>query len=158
MYPERQKRQKTRFVCNFNGKSLFPLYPARYYATPRHNPRSDFYKNGLKLSARLEGKKVKKFQREKITTGRDITKNVEGGGGFRPPPGSFRVKTISALFGKNKILIKFQTWYGVWSRYSVAVWQCDKQCKTNQYEHSVCAKSVHDITNAAVWNSQQVCT
>ena len=75
-------------------KSLFPLYPARYYATPRHNPRSDFYKNGLKLSARLEEKKVKKFQREKITTGRDITKNVEGGGGFRPPPGSFRVNHV----------------------------------------------------------------
>ena len=71
-------------MCNFNGKSVFPLYPARYYATPRHNPRSDFYKNGLKSSSRLEGKKVKKFQREKITTGRDITKNVEGGG-FCPP-------------------------------------------------------------------------
>ena len=23
VYPERQKRQKTRFVCNFNGKSVF---------------------------------------------------------------------------------------------------------------------------------------
>ena len=73
----------------------FSLYPARYYATPRHNHRSDFYKNGLKSSARLEGKKVKKFQRKKITTGRDITKNVEGGGGFRPPPGSFRVKDLA---------------------------------------------------------------
>ena len=26
-----------------------------------------------------------KIQREQITTGSDITKNVEGGGGFRPP-------------------------------------------------------------------------
>ena len=34
-----------------------------------------------------------KFQREKITTGWDITKNVEGGG-IRPPPGSFRVKSV----------------------------------------------------------------
>ena len=49
------------------------------------------------------------------------------------------VKTISALFGKNKILIKFQTWDWVWSIYSVADWPCDKQCKTNQYEHSLCS-------------------
>ena len=56
VYPERQKRQKTRFVCNFNGKLVFSLCPARYYATPHHNPRSDFYKNGLKSSARLEEK------------------------------------------------------------------------------------------------------
>ena len=62
------KRQKTRFVCNFNGKSvfqLFSLYPARYYTTLRHNPRSDFYKNGLKSSARLEGKKSRSFSAKK---------------------------------------------------------------------------------------------
>ena len=44
-------KQKTRFTCIFNGKSVFSLYAARYYATPRHNPPSDFFKNGLKLSA-----------------------------------------------------------------------------------------------------------
>ena len=60
-----KKDKKTRFVCNFNGKSVFPLYPACYYATPRHNPRSDFYKNGLKLSARLEGKKSRSFSAKK---------------------------------------------------------------------------------------------
>ena len=52
-------KQKTRFVCNFHWKSVlvsFSLDPALYYATPRHNPRSDFKKNGLKLSARLEEK------------------------------------------------------------------------------------------------------
>ena len=39
-------------------------------------------------------KKVKKFQREKIITGRAIIKNVEGGGRIPPPPpGSFRVNT-----------------------------------------------------------------
>ena len=92
VYPERQKRQKTRFMCNFNGKSVFRC-TQRYYATPRHNPRSDFYKNGLKSSARLEEKKVKKFQREKITTGRDITKNVEGGGRI-PPPALLGLKII----------------------------------------------------------------
>ena len=34
----------------------FSLDPALYYATPRHNPRFDFFKNGLKSSARLEEK------------------------------------------------------------------------------------------------------
>ena len=38
---------------------------------------------------RLEGKKVKKFQREKITTGRDITKKMLKGADSAPPPGSF---------------------------------------------------------------------
>ena len=52
-----QKRQKTQFLCNFNGKSRFFVDPARYYVTQRHNPRSDFYNNGLKSSARLEEKK-----------------------------------------------------------------------------------------------------
>ena len=92
------KTKKTRnTICvKFQWKISFSLYPARYYATPRHNPRFDFYKNGLKPSARLEGKKVKKFQREKITTGSDITKNVEGGGQITPP----------ALLGLNPRLIK----------------------------------------------------
>ena len=35
----------------------FSLDPALYYATPHRNPRSDFFKNGLKSSARLEEKK-----------------------------------------------------------------------------------------------------
>ena len=64
----------------FQWKISFSLYPARYYATPRHNPRSDIYKNGFKSSARLQEKKSKSFSAKKITTGRDITKNVEGGG------------------------------------------------------------------------------
>ena len=40
------KKKKTRFVCNFHWKSVFgqfSLDPALYYATPRHNPRSDFF-------------------------------------------------------------------------------------------------------------------
>ena len=68
----------------------FLLEPVLYHATPRHNPRFNFLKNGLKFSARLK-KKVMKFQREKITTCWDITKNVEGGGFRPPPPGSFKL-------------------------------------------------------------------
>ena len=43
----------------------FSLDPALYYATPRRNPRSDFFKNGLKMSARLEKKKSWSFNAKK---------------------------------------------------------------------------------------------
>ena len=39
-------------------------------------------------------KKSQEVSTRKITTGRDITKNVEGGGRIPPPPGSFRVNMI----------------------------------------------------------------
>ena len=39
----------------------FLLDPALYYATLRHNPRSDFLKKGFKSSARLEEKKSWSF-------------------------------------------------------------------------------------------------
>ena len=43
----------------------FSLDPAPYYAMQRHNPRSDFFLNGLKLSARLEEKKSWSFSAKK---------------------------------------------------------------------------------------------
>ena len=84
VYPENKKHDLC--VISIENQFLvsFSLDPALYYAAPRRNPRSDFFKNGLKLSARLEGKKVKKFQREKITSGWDIKKNVEGGADSAP--------------------------------------------------------------------------
>ena len=65
VYPERQKDKKTRFVCNFNGKSVFRCTQRAITQTPRHKPRSDFYKNGLKSSVRLEGKKSRSFSVKK---------------------------------------------------------------------------------------------
>ena len=64
----KQKKKKTRFVCNFHWKSVsvsFSLDPALYYATLRHSRRSEFFLNGLKLSARLEGKKSWSFSAKK---------------------------------------------------------------------------------------------
>ena len=62
----KDKKDKKHDLCVISMENqFFPLYPARYYATPRHNPRSDFYKNGLKLSARLEGKKSRSFSAKK---------------------------------------------------------------------------------------------
>ena len=57
VYPENKKHDLC--VISIENQFLvsFSLDPALYYATPRHNPRSVFFLNGLKLSARLEEKK-----------------------------------------------------------------------------------------------------
>ena len=63
-----QKKKKKHDLCVISMENQFSLYPARYYATPRHNPRSDFYlkkKKGLKSSARLEEKKSRSFSAKK---------------------------------------------------------------------------------------------
>ena len=58
VYPENKKHDLC--VISIENQLLvsFSLDPALYYATRRHNPRSDFFKSGLKSSARLEGKKI----------------------------------------------------------------------------------------------------
>ena len=58
VYPKNKKKHDL-CVISIENQFLvsFSLDPALYYATPRHNPRSDFFLNGLKSSARLEGKK-----------------------------------------------------------------------------------------------------
>ena len=66
VYPENKKHDLC--VISIENQFLvsFSLDPALYYATPRHNPRSDFLKkNGLKLSARLEEKKSWSFSAKK---------------------------------------------------------------------------------------------
>ena len=83
-------KQKTRFVCNFHWKSVF-RWTHRSITQRRVITLGPFFFNGLKLSARLEEKKSWSFSAKKITTGWDITKNVEGGGADSAP-GSFRVK------------------------------------------------------------------
>ena len=88
VYPE-TKNYKKHDLCVISIENQFlvsfSLDPALYYATPCHNPRSDFKKKMVLKWAQGLKKKVMKFQREKITTGWDITKNV-GGGGRIPPP------------------------------------------------------------------------
>ena len=69
----------------------FSLDPALYYATPRHNPRSDFFLNGLKLSTRLE-KKSHEVSARKNSNRLRYNKKCRGGG-FRPPPALLGLKT-----------------------------------------------------------------
>ena len=80
--------QKTR-LCSISIENQFlvsfSLDPALYYAMPRHNPRSDFFLNGLKLSARLEGKKSWSFSAKKITTRLRYNKKMSQGGRIPPP-------------------------------------------------------------------------
>ena len=58
-------KQKKHDLCVISIENQFlvsfSLDPALYYATPRHNPRSDFLKDGFKLSARLEENKSWSF-------------------------------------------------------------------------------------------------
>ena len=72
------KKTKTRFVCNFNGKSVFRCTQRAIMQRHVITLGPIFIKMVLNWEQGLK-EKVKKFQPEKITTGRDITKNVEGG-------------------------------------------------------------------------------
>ena len=76
VYPENKKHDLC--VISIENQFLvsFSLDPVLYYATPRHNPRPDFLKNGLKSSARLKEKSHEVSARKKTTIW-DITKNVE---------------------------------------------------------------------------------
>ena len=87
-----KKVQKTRFVCNFHWKSVFGQFfvgPSALLRNAASWPPVRFLKKWSWIERKAWRKKVMKFQCEKITTGWDITKNVEGG--RIPPPGSFRV-------------------------------------------------------------------
>ena len=97
MYPETKKKKKYKkhdmCVISIENQFLvsFSLDPALYYATPGHNPPSDFLKNGLKLSARLEEKSHEVSARKNNNRLR-YNKKYWGGDSA---PGSFRVKRPS---------------------------------------------------------------
>ena len=84
VYPENKKHDLC--VISIENQLLvsFSLDPALYYATPRHNPRSDFFKKMVLNRVQGLKKKSHEVSARKITTGWDIIKNVGGGGGFRP--------------------------------------------------------------------------
>ena len=86
VYPENKKHDlcvisiENQFLVSF---SLDPG-PALYYATPRHNPRSDLKKNDLKLSAKLEGKSHEVSARKNNNRLR-YNKKCQGGSDSAPP-------------------------------------------------------------------------
>ena len=92
VYPENKKHDL--LVISIENQFLvsFSLDPALYYATPRHNPRFDFFKNGFKLSARLKEKKRHEVSARKNSNRLRYNKKCRGG--WIPPPSSFRVKIV----------------------------------------------------------------
>ena len=91
-----KKRQKTRFMCYFNGNPSFSLTQRAITQRSVITLGPIFTKkNGLKLNARLEKKKSRSFSAKKMSTSGDITKNVEGWPDSAPP----------ALLGLNIVQI-----------------------------------------------------
>ena len=86
VYPENKNHDLC--VISIENQFLvsFSLDLALYYATPRHNPRSDF----LKSSARLEEKSHEVSARKNNNRLR-YNKKCGGGADSAPPTGSFRV-------------------------------------------------------------------
>ena len=93
VYPERQKRQKTRFVCNFNGKSVFRC--TQRAITQRRvitlgpifikmvlNQAQGLKKKGQEVSARKNNNRQR--YNKKCRRGADSA-----------PPGSFRVNLFT---------------------------------------------------------------
>ena len=95
VYPENKKNYKKHDLCVISIENQFlvsfSLDPALYYATPRHNPRSDLKKKiVLKWAQGLKKKSHEVSARKNNNRLRYNNKCRRGGGGFRPP-GSFRV-------------------------------------------------------------------
>ena len=104
VYPEKQKRQKTRFVCIFNGKVSFFRCTQRAITERRVITLSPiFYKKWSYIERKAWRKKCQEVSARKNNNRQRYNKNVEGGR-FRPPPGSFRVN-VALLQLINSIVL-----------------------------------------------------
>ena len=92
VYPERQKRQKTRFVCDFNGKSVFRCTQGAITQRRVITLGPIFIKMVLNQAQGLK-KKSQEVSARKNNNRQRYNKKCRRGGGFCPP-GSFRVKMI----------------------------------------------------------------
>ena len=91
VYPERQKRQKTRFVCNFNGKSVFRCTQRAITQRRVITLGPIFIKIVLNQAQGLNKKSQEVSARKNNNRQRYNKKNVEGRADSAAP-GSFRVK------------------------------------------------------------------
>ena len=90
VYPERQKRRKTRFVCNFNGKSVFRCTQRAITQRRVITLGLIFIKIVLNRAQDLK-EKSQEVSGRKNNNQQRYNKKCRRGGGFCPP-GSFRVK------------------------------------------------------------------
>ena len=97
-----QKRQKTRFMCNFNGKSSFSLTQRAITQRSVITLGPIFTKMVLN---RAQGSKEKsqEVSVRKNVNQRRYNKKCRRGGGFRPP-GSFRVNPLKEPIRILKLL------------------------------------------------------
>ena len=93
VYPERQKRQKTRFVCNFNGKSVFRCTQRAITQRRVITLGPIFIKMVLNRAQGLK-KKSQEVSARKNNNRQRYNKKCRRGGRIPPPPGSFRVKDL----------------------------------------------------------------
>ena len=96
MYPERQKRQTTRFVCNFNGKSVFRC--TQRVITQRRviTLGPIFIKMVLNRAQGLK-KKSQEVSTRKNNNRQRYNKKCWRGGRILPPPRSFRAKCLNGM-------------------------------------------------------------
>ena len=85
-----QKRQKTRFMCNFNGKSSFSLTQRAITWRCVATLSPIFTKMVLNRAQGLKEESQEVSARKNIAT-RSYNKKIGGGGADSAPPGSFRV-------------------------------------------------------------------
>ena len=110
----KNKKYKKHDLCVISIENQFlvsfSLDPALYYATPRHNPRSDFFKNDLKSSARLEEKSHEDSARKNNNR---LRYNKQCRGGRIPPPAllglSFELILRLRIRNIGQIMLKMAT-------------------------------------------------
>ena len=95
VYPERQKRHKTRFVCNFNGKSVFRCIQRAITQRRVITLGPNFIKMVLNRAQGLKEKSQEVSVRKNNNRQR-YNKKCRRGGGFRPP-------ALLGLKGKNRV-------------------------------------------------------
>ena len=91
MYPERQKRPKTRFVCNFNGKSVFCCTQCAITQRRVITLSPMFIKMVLNQAQGLK-KKSQEVSARKNNNRQTYNKTIRRGADSAP--GSFRVKSL----------------------------------------------------------------
>ena len=93
VYPERQKRQKTRFVCNFNGKSVFCCTQRAITQRRVITLGPIFIKMVLNRAQGLKEKSQEVSVRKNNNRQR-YNKKCRRGGRFRPPPALLGLKIL----------------------------------------------------------------
>ena len=106
VYPENKKHDLCVISIENPFFVSFSLDPALYYATPRHNHRSDFLKMVLNWAQDLKRKSHEVSARTNNNRLR-YNKKCRGGGGFRPPPALLGLIQFEMLKYKDVLVVSY---------------------------------------------------